>query len=276
MAYNGKYMHGMGWTLVVMGTLNIILGIAADAAFASMGADTVFHFISAPIWNGIFVVITGILAINSGKKPTSKGLMVAVMVLGIFTILSALCCFSLGITGSIVDGMFCGYRYGYGYGYSRYRNYDCTTPAIALHVVNVLLALAEIVMGFVAAIMPCCGLASPNNPNVAPVVVYSQQGPNMAPGQAAYVIVQTGVPGAQGVPYTTVSAAGGMPQQQVFIAQHPYATGAPMQQGYYGAQAPPPYMPQSTIGDAAAAGQPPATGQPPAGPPAETKTQPPA
>ncbi|XP_019633828.1 PREDICTED: uncharacterized protein LOC109477200 [Branchiostoma belcheri] len=387
MAYNGKYMHGMGWTLVVMGSLNIILGIAADAAFASMGADTVFHFISAPIWNGIFVVITGILAINSGKKPTSKGLMVAVMVLGIFTILSALCCFSLGITGSIVDGMFCGYRYGYGYGYSRYRNYDCTapaialhvvnvllalaeivmgfvaaimpccglaspnnpnvvitgilainsgkkptskglmvavmilgiftiltalccfsigvagaivdpfncsyhynypygyrsyrfydcaTPAIALHVVNVLLALAEIVMGFVAAIMPCCGLASPNNPNVAPVVVYNQHGPNMAPGQAAYVIVQTGVPGtgAQGVPYTTVSAAGGMPQQQVFIAQHPYAAGAPMQQGYYGAQAPPPYMPQSTIG--AAAGQPPATGQPPAGPPEETKTQPPA
>ncbi|XP_078596243.1 uncharacterized protein LOC144873122 isoform X1 [Branchiostoma floridae x Branchiostoma japonicum] len=267
MGYDGKYLQGMGWTLVVMGSLNIILGIAADAAFASMGAFTIFHYISAPIWNGIFVVITGILAISSGKKPTNKGLMVGLMILGIFTIMSAVCCFSLGIVGSIVDSS-CGYGWGYGYGsWSSYRH-DCTSAAIALHVVNVLLALAEIVMAFVAAIMPCCGLASSNNPHVAPVVVYNQ-GPNMMPGQAAYVVVQTGVPGAQGVPYTTVSTAGGMPQQQVFIAQHPYPAAAPMQ-GYYGAQAPPPYMQQSNIG--AAPAQAPAAAQPPA----QTKTQPPA
>ncbi|KAI8504144.1 hypothetical protein Bbelb_182120 [Branchiostoma belcheri] len=128
MAYNGKYMHGMGWTLVVMGTLNIILGIAADAAFGNR----------------------------------------------------------------------------------------CYSASIALHVVNAVLAFTEVVMAFVAAIMPCCGLACcrlRNNPNDAPVVVYNQQGPNMTPGQAAYVIMQTGVPGTEGAPYTTVSAAGGMPQQ---------------------------------------------------------------
>ncbi|XP_019633802.1 PREDICTED: uncharacterized protein LOC109477176 [Branchiostoma belcheri] len=266
MAYNGKYMHGMGWALVVMGSLNIILGIAADAAFASMRAYTTIHYVGAPIWNGIFVVITGILAINSGKKPTSNGLMVAVMVLGILTIISAICCFALGVGGAITDTYYrheiCQYRYGY----------SCASASIALHVVNALLAFAEVVMAFVAAIMPCGGLTCcrvGNNPNDAPVVVYNQQGPNMSPGQAAYVIMQTGVPGAQGVPCTTISAAGGMPQQQVFIAQNPYPAGAPMQ-GYYGVQALPPYMQQSTIGAAAAAGQ------PPAGPPAETKTQPPA
>ncbi|XP_035677824.1 uncharacterized protein LOC118416718 [Branchiostoma floridae] len=266
MGYDGKYLQRMGWTLVVMGSLNIILGTAADAAFASMGAFTMFHFISAPIWNGIFVVITGILAISSGKKPTNKGLMVGLMILGIFTIMSAVCCFSLGIVGSIVDARcYRGYRWS---GISSIHDPDCAAAAIALHVVNIMLALIEIVMAFVAAIMPCCGPASSNNPNYAPMVVYNQ-GPNTMPGQAAYVVVQTGVPGAQGVPYTTVSAAGGMPQQQVFIAQHPYPAAAPMQ-GYYGAQAPPPYMQQSNIG--AAPAQAPAAAQPPA----ETKTQPPA
>eukprot|EP00058_Branchiostoma_floridae_P011822 XP_002597310.1 hypothetical protein BRAFLDRAFT_118181 [Branchiostoma floridae] len=214
MGYDGKYLQGMGWTLVVMGSLNIILGIAADAAFASMGAFTIFHYISAPIWNGIFVVITGILAISSGKKPTNKGLMVGLMILGIFTIMSAVCCFSLGIVGSIVDSS-CGYGWGYGYG-----SWSCH---------HALLWAGNFKQP------PCCPC----------------------------------VPGAQGVPYTTVSAAGGMPQQQVFIAQHPYPTAAPMQ-GYYGAQAPPPYMQQSNIG--AAPAQAPAAAQPPA----ETKTQPPA
>ncbi|XP_019633801.1 PREDICTED: uncharacterized protein LOC109477175 [Branchiostoma belcheri] len=270
MAYNGKYMHGMGWTLVVMGSLNIILGIAADAAFGSMGAYAIEHYVSAPIWNGIFVVITGILAINSGKKPTSKGLMVAVMVLGIFTIITAIGCFVIAFGGAASERYICPY-YDDIYGYIRYR-YGCDSASIALHVVNAVLAFTEVVMAFVAAIMPCCGLACcrlRNNPNDAPVVVYNQQGPNMTHGQAAYVIMQTGVPGTEGAPYTTVSAAGGIPQQQVFIAQHQYPSGAPMQE-YYVAQALPPYMQQSTIGTAAAAGQ------PPAGPPAETKTQPPA
>ncbi|KAI8504132.1 hypothetical protein Bbelb_182000 [Branchiostoma belcheri] len=193
MAY-GKCMRRMGWTLVVMGFPSITLGIAADVTFASMGDNwETLHYISAPIWNGVFVVITGILAIKSGKRPTSKDL---------------------------------------------------------------------IVMAFVAAIMPCCGLA--NNPNGLPVVLYNQlrEGPDIAPGQAAYLILPTDAQGA----------AGGMPQQQVFIAQHPNATSAPMQRNY-GTMAPPPYMSQSTIG--AAAAQPPAAGQPPSGPPAQTKTQPP-
>eukprot|EP00058_Branchiostoma_floridae_P007195 XP_002592683.1 hypothetical protein BRAFLDRAFT_67121 [Branchiostoma floridae] len=156
MGYNGKYLQGMGFTLVVMGSLNIILGIAADATFASIGlvsASVTVHYISAPIWNGISVVITGVLAIRSGKKPTNEGLMVALIILGIFTILSAACCFSLNIVGWIIEAR-CRY-YG-----------DCNSASIALHVVNVLLSLAEIVMAFVAAIMPCCGLASSNNPVV--------------------------------------------------------------------------------------------------------------
>ncbi|XP_078679024.1 uncharacterized protein LOC144914743 [Branchiostoma floridae x Branchiostoma belcheri] len=160
MAYNGKCMRRMGWTLVVMGFLSITLGIAADVTFAYNGdSRETFHYISAPIWNGVFVVITGALAINSGKRPTSTDLMIAVMVLGICTILTALCCFSLAIVGSI---------YMYSSYFDECNDINGYCASFPLHVVNALLTLPEIVMAYVAAIMPCCGLASTTNPNGLP------------------------------------------------------------------------------------------------------------
>ncbi|CAH1265586.1 Hypp3210 [Branchiostoma lanceolatum] len=236
MGYNGKYIQGIGWALVVMGSLNIVLGIVADVLFGVMGAFTIFHYISAPIWCGFLVVISGIVGIQSGKNSTSKGQMVAFLSCGMVTIFFGITCLLMAIIGALVDGNGCDR------GHKSYHN-PCSAPAIALHAVNGVLALAEIVVAFVGTIMSCSGLASPT-------VAYDQ-GPSMTPGQTAYVIVQ---PGAQGVPY---------PQQQVFVAQRPYST-----QGYYGTMAPPPYIQQSNIGAA--------HDNAPAGQAAETKAEPPA
>ncbi|XP_019633806.1 PREDICTED: uncharacterized protein LOC109477179 [Branchiostoma belcheri] len=203
MAYNGKCMRRMGWNLVVMGFLSITLGIAADATFASMGDNwETFHYISAPIWNGVFVVITGILAINSGNRPTSKDLMIAVMVLGICTILTALCCFSLAIVGSIYSS----YDYDYDDGCNDFNGYCAPFP---LYVVNALLTLPEVVMAFAAAIMPCCGLA--NNPNGLPVFGYNQlqdqEGPDIAPWHYGTMDPPPYMPRAQ----STIGAAPAQP-----------------------------------------------------------------
>ncbi|XP_078596246.1 uncharacterized protein LOC144873125 isoform X1 [Branchiostoma floridae x Branchiostoma japonicum] len=217
MPYNGKYVQGVGWTLVVLGSLNIILGVVADVLFGVTGAFTIFHYISTPIWCGVMVLVSGIVGICSGKNSTSKGQillyqMVAFLVCGTVTIFFGITLLLIATIGALVDGKDCDREH------KSYHN-PCSSPAIALHAVNAALALAEIVIAFVGSIMSCSGLASPT-------VAYNQLSPN---GQPSYVIVP---PGAQGVPY---------PQQQVFVAQRPYPT-----QGYYGTMAPPPYAPAET------------------------------
>eukprot|EP00058_Branchiostoma_floridae_P011820 XP_002597308.1 hypothetical protein BRAFLDRAFT_66449 [Branchiostoma floridae] len=161
MPYNGKYVQGVGWTLVVLGSLNIILGVIADVLFGVTGAFTIFHYISTPIWCG--------------------AMMVAFLVCGTVTIFFGITLLLIATIGALVDGKDCDREH------KSYHN-PCSSPAIALHAVNGALALAEIVIAFVGSIMSCSGLASPT-------VAYNQLSPN---GQPSYVIVP---PGAQGVPY---------------------------------------------------------------------------
>ncbi|XP_078702513.1 uncharacterized protein LOC144928192 isoform X6 [Branchiostoma floridae x Branchiostoma belcheri] len=197
MAYHAKAIHRLGWTLLVLGTLSIILGTAAVATMASKNRPTFLTYIAGPIWSGIFVLSTGILGVVSGKNPKNNCLIVAFMVLGIFTILATFCSFGLAVTGAIVDSCYwrwIGYRCGviyvnasdYDYYNGTATNFtafdyfsdiddppepvadysdkdDCTTTAKALHGVNALLAFAELVLGFVVSIMCCCGLCSATN-----------------------------------------------------------------------------------------------------------------
>ncbi|XP_019626128.1 PREDICTED: uncharacterized protein LOC109471285 isoform X1 [Branchiostoma belcheri] len=274
MAYHAKAIHGLGWTLLVLGTLSIILGTAAVATMASKNRPTFLTYIAGPIWSGIFVLITGILGVVSGKKPTNKCLIVAFMVLGIFTILATFCSFGLAVTGAIVDSC-----YRHWLDYPDYHDYvfpsdydyyngtatnfttvhyfdldrhppepvpgysnrdDCTTTARALHGVNALLAFAELVLGFVVSIMCCCGLCSATN---TPNVIY---GPGVAPaqimsdGQGGFILLQA-------VPASRQFGA----QQQVFLAP-PGGPHAPLQVYYTGGPAPPQYAQPGGMGAAAA------------------------
>ncbi|XP_066285824.1 uncharacterized protein [Branchiostoma lanceolatum] len=119
MAYHAKAVHGLGWTLVVLGAISTILGTAAVATMAAKGQPTYMHYIAGPIWSGVFVLITGILGVCSGKKPTNKCLIVAFMVLGIFTILATFCGFGLAVTGAIIDSC---------YSYRPWNHYDYYYP----------------------------------------------------------------------------------------------------------------------------------------------------
>ncbi|XP_078603052.1 uncharacterized protein LOC144877052 isoform X2 [Branchiostoma floridae x Branchiostoma japonicum] len=258
MAYHAKAIRGLGWTLVVLGTVSTILGTAAIAAMASRGHDTYMHYIAGPVWSGLFVMITGILGVVSGKKPTNRCLIVAFMVLGIFTILSTFCSFGLAVSGAMIDS--CNppwhrdYHHDYHYDYEDYiipPDYDyngtawnytrpapyidyggvpppvnnddsrCTTASKALHGVSALLALAELVLGFGVSIMCCCGLCDTG----APHAIY---GPGVAPtqlmsgGQGGFILLQA-VPS---------------PQPQVFLAP-PGGPHAPLQVYYSAGQAPP-------------------------------------
>ncbi|XP_066285825.1 membrane-spanning 4-domains subfamily A member 8-like isoform X1 [Branchiostoma lanceolatum] len=227
MAYNDKYIRGLGWALVVLGSLSIVLGSAADAVFSSMQVLTFFHYASGPIWSGVFVVVTGILGIFSAKHPTNKCLISGFLVLAIFSILSTATCIGLGGIGIILDASYC---YTYEYRGDLYIRVYCDKEAIALHVVAMVLALAELVMAFVASIMSCCGLATPRS-NTNQIVIYTSapgtgvlvQGTGVPASQGGYIIMQTGAP---------VPAAGATPQV--------YGAGVPVQV-YSPDHAPPPY-----------------------------------
>ncbi|XP_019633744.1 PREDICTED: uncharacterized protein LOC109477126 [Branchiostoma belcheri] len=235
MAYNGRYIQGLGWALVILGSLSIVLGSVADAIFSTMQVLTFFHYSSGPIWSGVFVVVTGILGIFSGKHANNKCLISAFLVLAIFSILSTATCIGLAGIGIILDGNYC-YTYIYD-DQGRYIRDYCTTESTALHGVAILLAAAELVMSFVASIMSCCGLATPSS-NTSPMVIYTSAAPGTAvqASQGGYIIMHTGVP---------VTATTGVTSQW---SQQPHAAGVPMQvysstyvpQVHGAAQGPPP------------------------------------
>ncbi|XP_035681681.1 uncharacterized protein LOC118419420 [Branchiostoma floridae] len=147
MSYSGSCVLGLGWTLIVLGSLSVILGISATAAFVPDNPYFTFHKIGAPIWSGILVIITGIVGVFSGKSPTNKGLMAAFLPLSIFVILVCFACWAVSAAGIAVDGISC---------------VDCAAMR-ALHGVNLLLGFTEMVLGFVTSIMSCVGMCSSNN-----------------------------------------------------------------------------------------------------------------
>ncbi|XP_035664100.1 uncharacterized protein LOC118407690 [Branchiostoma floridae] len=228
MAYKPKAVRGLGWAMVVLGSLSVTLGVAADIHFSALGVRAVEHFISAPVWSGLLVLTTGILGIFSAKKPTNKCLIVAFMVVAIFVILTCACCIGFAALG-IWLGIWLDYRmcaqFDYGAYYAaverhennptqyedpdfwNFKTYDCSASAIGLHAANIVLAVIEIMLGFAVSITSCVGLCTMRR----------------AAGQ-------TVIYGAQGS------------HPQVFVAQNPGAavTGAPVQL-YYPAQVPPAY-----------------------------------
>ncbi|XP_035700200.1 uncharacterized protein LOC118432698 [Branchiostoma floridae] len=247
MAYNGKAISGIGWTLVALGTINIILGITAVAMFASKDRAPVAHLIGAPIWSGAFVLATGVVGVFSGRKPTNKCWIVALLVMGILAIILAVTCFSFAIIGAVVDEGQC-YNYVYG-GDDQHGGITiipCGPSVVALHATNAILAFVEVVLGFVVSIMcccGCCGLPASQGNNAAPTVLYNQ---GAVPG--GFVMMPTGAVGTQ--PIGT---------QQIFIAQDPNGAQVPVQVYYTGT--PQPYHLQYAPATTGGANAPPAETQ---------------
>eukprot|EP00058_Branchiostoma_floridae_P018573 XP_002604062.1 hypothetical protein BRAFLDRAFT_71648 [Branchiostoma floridae] len=243
MAYEPKAVRGLGWAMVVLGSLSVTLGVAADINFSARGVGALGHFVSAPVWSGLLVLTTGILGIFSANKPTNKCLIVAFMVVAIFVILACVCCIAIAALGIVLNHYVGGcsqYDWAsYKAAQIRHENnptayedpdlwesknifsklrsppprnfktYDCSASAIGLHAANIVLAVIEIMLGFAVSITSCVGLCTMRR----------------AAGQVLKALA-----GAQGS------------HPQVFVAQNPGAavTGAPVQL-YYPAQVPPAY-----------------------------------
>eukprot|EP00058_Branchiostoma_floridae_P018580 XP_002604069.1 hypothetical protein BRAFLDRAFT_71641 [Branchiostoma floridae] len=179
MAYEPKAVRGLGWAMVVLGSLSVTLGVAADINFSARGVGAVGHFISAPIWSGLLVLTTGILGVNSAKKPTNKCLIVASMVVGIFVILTCVCCIAIAAIAIVWNHYVYACRQHDWRAYyiaqqdyknnpsqyeepdlSNFKAYDCSASAIGLHATNIVLAVIEIILGFAVSIMSCVGLCT--------------------------------------------------------------------------------------------------------------------
>ncbi|XP_035664091.1 uncharacterized protein LOC118407682 [Branchiostoma floridae] len=225
MAYEPKAVRGLGWAMVVLGSLSVTLGVAADIHFSARGVGAVGHFISAPIWSGLLVLTTGILGVNSAKKPTSKCLIVAFMVVGIFVILACVCCIAIAAIAIVWNHYVYGCRQHDWRAYyiaqqdyknnpsqyeepdlSNFKAYDCRASAIGLHATNIVLAVIEIVLGFAVSIMSCVGLCTMRR-GAGQTVIYAA-GP-VPDGTQGNTVIMQGNPGVQGS------------QPQVFVAQNP-------------------------------------------------------
>ncbi|XP_078602201.1 uncharacterized protein LOC144876599 [Branchiostoma floridae x Branchiostoma japonicum] len=212
MSYSGSCVLGLGWTLIVLGSLSAILGISATAAFVPDNPYFTFHKIGAPIWSGILVIITGIVGVFSGKSPTNKGLMAAFLPLSIFVILVCFACWAVSAAGIAVDGISC---------------VDCAAMR-ALHGVNLLLGFTEMVLGFVTSIMSCVGMCSSNN--VQPTVIYHTAAPLQTAGGMIIMQNTAGAYGAYPMHTSGVTYVGGGVQQPVVFQPQP--TGPPPAYSY--------------------------------------------
>ncbi|CAH1246032.1 Hypp7635 [Branchiostoma lanceolatum] len=69
MCQPGCYLTGMGVALVILGVVDTFFGIGALAAFPR----NYFSRVGAPIWTGLFVVLTGVIGIMAGRKFKQTG-----------------------------------------------------------------------------------------------------------------------------------------------------------------------------------------------------------
>ncbi|XP_035664096.1 uncharacterized protein LOC118407686 [Branchiostoma floridae] len=211
MAYEPKAVRGLGWAMVVLGSLSVTLGVAADINFSARGVGAVGHFISAPIWSGLLVLTTGILGVNSAKKPTNKCLIVASMVVGIFVILTCVCCIAIAAIAIVWNHYVYACRQHDWRAYyiaqqdyknnpsqyeepdlSNFKAYDCSASAIGLHATNIVLAVIEIILGFAVSIMSCVGLCTMRR-DAGQTVIYAA-GP-VPDGTQGNIVIMQGNPG---------------------------------------------------------------------------------
>eukprot|EP00058_Branchiostoma_floridae_P007599 XP_002593087.1 hypothetical protein BRAFLDRAFT_72837 [Branchiostoma floridae] len=243
--FRGGCVHCLGWTLIVLGIVGAVLAVVLDVLYAQYFFAPI-TMINGPIWGGVFVIVTGGLAVCSGRNPEKKGKMVAALVLSIFATMAAMCVWILAMLGLFIDGPQCGFfrrgpdRWFSGYLYSWYgleeeddwKNINCT-PAYALHALLIVIGLLEVALALAVSIMSCCGTCcAPRNETQGAAytsdgqqVIIIQGGagpgqPSPQPGQKPYPVQQlpTGqqqlYPGQQ-PPYPVQPSPGQQPPYQL-------------------------------------------------------------
>ncbi|XP_035681762.1 uncharacterized protein LOC118419477 isoform X5 [Branchiostoma floridae] len=229
MGYNGRVVSRVGAALAVCGGLSVVFGIAGAAAFPW----SPFHLISAPIWSGVMVFITGCLGLTSGKQPTNKGAMAGFLSLAIICIITSLAQWILSAVALGVErpSFYCSWPYIY-----RARDGDST----GIHSVNLVLGLTECVLSFASSIMCCVGLCTVPSQNPGTMVLYHAAPPQGgAAGQVAYFTTTGQVVSSSGQVVPILMAAPGQAPPGVqyvtnagYAQPYPaaFATGSVMQQ----------------------------------------------
>ncbi|XP_019621759.1 PREDICTED: uncharacterized protein LOC109468002 [Branchiostoma belcheri] len=105
--YNGPLIRKLGWASIVLAVIGAVVAAVADGVYAGYPFATFLH-ISAPIWGGAFIIITGGLAVCGGNNPGSSSLRTALLVMSIFGTLSAIAIWIIAMAGQAVDGISCG------------------------------------------------------------------------------------------------------------------------------------------------------------------------
>ncbi|XP_078693862.1 uncharacterized protein LOC144923330 [Branchiostoma floridae x Branchiostoma belcheri] len=158
--FRGGCVHCLGWGLIVLGVVGAVLAVVLDVLYAQYWFAPI-TLINAPIWAGVFVIVTGGLAVCSGRNPDKKGKMVAVLVLSIFATMAATCVWILAVIGVFIDGAQCEYfrqspSYYWNLKRGSLRDMGCT-PAYAVHAVLIVIGLLEVAFALAVSIMSCCG-----------------------------------------------------------------------------------------------------------------------
>ncbi|CAH1273622.1 transmembrane protein 176B-like [Branchiostoma lanceolatum] len=210
---SGQALLGLGVTLVVLGSISVILGIAAAAAF---NWDSLSR-ISAPIWAGGFVILTGSMGIMAGRNfgrqdGRPNGYIPAFMALSIVGIFVTIAQQSInGVGGSLMGWCFIDSVADAVNNWHRDETASSWCQAAAsMHWACIAFGFIEMVMCFASSIFGCvvggcnCGAPQPQTQGV--VFMQAPPNPNM--------VVTTGVPpGAYAYPQAgyMVQQPGGAP-----------------------------------------------------------------
>ncbi|KAI8500999.1 hypothetical protein Bbelb_210940 [Branchiostoma belcheri] len=218
---NGHVMFGLGVTLVILGSLSTVLGIAAAAAFQR----DYYSRISGPIWAGVFVVITGAMGIMAGRNFKREGAPVGftpafltLSIIGIFVALgqvsvsgaaAAWSCVVVGLEQELsnaLDNIFVTKSYNswddsYVKPYDTsasdgdYIGYSYCSAMVALHYTCLALGLLEMVLCFASSIVGCVVGCACCDQQPGPSVVIMQPS-NLPYAQMPSTVNNPAMPGA--------------------------------------------------------------------------------
>ncbi|XP_078602976.1 uncharacterized protein LOC144877012 isoform X2 [Branchiostoma floridae x Branchiostoma japonicum] len=225
MAINPRSVRSIGLSLIVFGALSVIFGLASDLSFS----DAYLHQASGPIWSGVFVLITGILAASIHYEKGNRCIMIALTTLGTLSVLLTIASWvmsSIGLNGRDTCPV------------------SSCLAVKALHGVSLVLSVVETVLSCICVILGCVGIWSPQDHSTSPppypqqqfatptqqpvVIVQASPGvpvssppPGVSPGvQYVYVPVSAGDQSLHPSPHAQVVASqGASPQQVIYTGQ---------------------------------------------------------
>ncbi|XP_078484554.1 membrane-spanning 4-domains subfamily A member 4D-like [Ciona intestinalis] len=165
-----KAFRGVGISELVMGCLSVLLGIVGLVLpFTRDYHLSGWLFVTAGIWGGIFIIVSGALGVQYAKTPT-KGMMVGNLTMSVISTVISSCVVSFEIIAAIASIV---HEYGGGYYYHHQE------PVLtSIHGIIATFGFAAFILGIVHSAY-CCKISCCNgNKNN-----YQQQVVSMTSGQ---------------------------------------------------------------------------------------------